>query len=71
MASGLRRDCGSGNDELLEGAAALIAGCGCDGGCPACTGPRLEPNVDARALALRLLGELGAGAGMRALARPA
>ncbi len=40
----------------------LIAACGCDGGCPACTGPRLEPGVDAKALALRLLAELGAGA---------
>jgi DEAD/DEAH box helicase domain-containing protein len=59
------------HDELLDGAAALIAGCGCEGGCPACTGPRLEPNVDARALALRLLGELGAGARASALATPA
>ncbi len=50
------------HDELLAGAADLIAACGCDGGCPACTGPRLEPDVDARRLALRLLGELGAGA---------
>jgi DEAD/DEAH box helicase domain-containing protein len=49
------------HDELLSGAAELIAACGCDGGCPACTGPRLEPNVDARRLALRLLAELGAG----------
>jgi DEAD/DEAH box helicase domain-containing protein len=48
------------HEELLAGAAELIDGCGCDGGCPACTGPRLEPHVDARALALRLLGELGA-----------
>ena len=32
-------------------------------GCPACTGPRLEPDVDARALALRLLAELGAPVG--------
>jgi DEAD/DEAH box helicase domain-containing protein len=47
--------------ELLAGAAELIAACGCEGGCPACTGPRLEPNVDARRLALRLLAELGAG----------
>ena len=39
--------------------------CGCDGGCPACTGPRLEPGVDARALALRLLRELGAPAPRR------
>jgi DEAD/DEAH box helicase domain-containing protein len=50
------------HDELISGAAALIAACGCDGGCPACTGPRLEAGVDARALALRLLTELGAGA---------
>jgi DEAD/DEAH box helicase domain-containing protein len=49
------------HDELIAGAADLIAACGCDGGCPACTGPRLEPNVDAKALALRLLAELGAG----------
>ena len=41
--------------ELVAGAADLIAGCGCDSGCPACTGPRLEPDVDAKALALRLL----------------
>jgi DEAD/DEAH box helicase domain-containing protein len=48
--------------ELLDGAADLIAGCGCEAGCPACTGPRLEPALDARALALRLLGELRANA---------
>ncbi len=48
------------HDELLQGAADLISACGCDGGCPSCTGPRPEPGVDARALALRLLGELGA-----------
>jgi DEAD/DEAH box helicase domain-containing protein len=48
------------HDELVMGAADLIASCACDGGCPACTGPRLEPDVDARALALRLLAELGA-----------
>ncbi|MFL5778826.1 MAG: DEAD/DEAH box helicase [Chloroflexota bacterium] len=47
--------------ELIAAAAELVAGCGCEAGCPACTGPRLEPEVDARALALRLLGELGAG----------
>ncbi len=47
-------------DELIEGAAELIAGCGCHGGCPTCTGPRLEPDVDAKALALRLLQALGA-----------
>jgi DEAD/DEAH box helicase domain-containing protein len=49
-------------DELIDGAAALISGCGCDAGCPACTGPRLEPDIDAKALALRLLAGLGAAA---------
>ena len=48
------------HDELIQGAVDLIDSCGCEGGCPSCTGPRLEPEVDARALALRLLGELGA-----------
>jgi DEAD/DEAH box helicase domain-containing protein len=48
------------HDELIAAAADLIRDCGCDGGCPACTGPRLEPDVDARGLALRLLGELAA-----------
>jgi DEAD/DEAH box helicase domain-containing protein len=41
--------------ELIAGAAELISGCDCASGCPSCTGPRLEPDVDARALALRLL----------------
>ena len=54
------------HDELVAGAAELIASCGCDAGCPACTGPRLEPDVDARALALRLLAELGAPIGAAA-----
>ena len=44
--------------ELVTGAAELIATCSCESGCPACTGPRLEPDVDAKALALRLLAEL-------------
>ena len=48
------------HDELIAGAADLIAACACDAGCPACTGPRLEPHVNAKALALRLLGDLGA-----------
>jgi len=48
------------HDELLEMAAALVVACPCDAGCPACTGPRLEPQVSPKALALRLLGELGA-----------
>jgi DEAD/DEAH box helicase domain-containing protein len=50
------------HDELLAAATALITGCTCDAGCPACTGPRLEPDIDARALALRLLAQLGANA---------
>ena len=49
--------------ELVDGAADLVASCGCDGGCPSCTGPRPaggEMDLDARALALRLLDGLGA-----------
>jgi DEAD/DEAH box helicase domain-containing protein len=48
--------------ELVSGAATLIGTCPCEGGCPACTGPRSEPGVDAKALAHRLLTELGADA---------
>ncbi|MEO8468277.1 MAG: Zn-binding domain-containing protein, partial [Chloroflexota bacterium] len=48
------------HDELILGAAQLVAACPCDSGCPACTGPRLDPLVDAKALALRLLTDLGA-----------
>jgi hypothetical protein len=43
---------------LIAGAADLLSGCGCASGCPSCTGPRLEPDVDAKALALRLLRSL-------------
>ena len=46
------------HDELVTGAAELIRACGCEAGCPACTGPRLEPQVDGKALALRLLAAL-------------
>jgi DEAD/DEAH box helicase domain-containing protein len=46
------------HDELVAGAAELIGSCSCEAGCPACTGPRLEPHVDAKALALRLLADL-------------
>jgi DEAD/DEAH box helicase domain-containing protein len=56
------------HDELMAGAVDLIAGCGCESGCPACTGPRLEPDVDAKALALRLLHALVAEPA--AVARP-
>ena len=48
------------HDELVAGAAGLIDACPCDSGCPACTGPRLDPEVDAKALARRLLVALGA-----------
>src|SRR5215213_9852311 len=59
------------HDELVAGAADLIRACGCEAGCPACTGPRLEPEVDGKALALRLLAALGSGSeGARADPRP-
>jgi DEAD/DEAH box helicase domain-containing protein len=43
------------HDELIAGARDLIEACPCESGCPACTGPRLDPSVDAKRLALRLL----------------
>jgi hypothetical protein len=52
------------HDELVAGAADLIRACPCEAGCPACTGPRLEPDVDGKALALRLLASLGAASGV-------
>jgi len=48
------------HDEMVAAAAELIAGCDCESGCPACTGPRLEPEFDVKRLALRLLAQLGA-----------
>ena len=57
--------------DLVAGAKALIEACACDAGCPACTGPRLEPEFDAKALALRLLAELCAAADDRSGAVPA
>jgi DEAD/DEAH box helicase domain-containing protein len=60
------------HDELVVGAKALIEACGCDSGCPACTGPRLDPEVDGKALALRLLRALvPAGRGVGDVAVPA
>jgi DEAD/DEAH box helicase domain-containing protein len=52
---------------LIDGATDLIVACACDGGCPACTGPRLEPDVDAKVLALRLLAQLAEGQGAPSL----
>ncbi len=46
------------HDELIVGARALIEACGCEAGCPACTGPRLDPTVNGKSLALRLLAAL-------------
>ncbi|HXG25723.1 MAG TPA: DEAD/DEAH box helicase [Candidatus Binatia bacterium] len=46
------------HDELVTGAQALIEACSCEAGCPACTGPRLDPEVNGKALALRLLAHL-------------
>jgi DEAD/DEAH box helicase domain-containing protein len=46
------------HDELVAGAKALIEACSCEAGCPACTGPRLDPEVNGKALALRLLAQL-------------
>jgi DEAD/DEAH box helicase domain-containing protein len=52
--------------ELLARARELVAGCACRGGCPGCVGPVLagdeEAEVTPRALALRVLGLLGAPA---------
>lgn len=49
-------------DELLAQAAALIDGCGCRAGCPACVGPILASEEDAertpRQLAARVIGLL-------------
>jgi DEAD/DEAH box helicase domain-containing protein len=47
-------------EDLVRGATDLIAACDCQAGCPACTGPRLEPEVDAKQLALRLLRAMAA-----------
>jgi DEAD/DEAH box helicase domain-containing protein len=58
------------HDELVTGATDLIRACPCDAGCPACTGPRLEPDVDGKALALRLLAGLTVPARGRAEVRP-
>ena len=52
------------HEELIVGARALIEACSCDAGCPACTGPRLDPEVNAKKLALRLLSAMHADRGV-------
>jgi DEAD/DEAH box helicase domain-containing protein len=44
--------------ELLSRTRALIAGCGCDNGCPTCVGPVGETGPLAKTVALRLLQHL-------------
>jgi DEAD/DEAH box helicase domain-containing protein len=41
--------------ELLSRALELVDACPCATGCPACTGPQLEPDADGKARGLRLL----------------
>jgi DEAD/DEAH box helicase domain-containing protein len=44
------------HDELLVGARALVLGCPCARGCPACVGPSPDAApIDAKAAAIRLL----------------
>lgn len=42
------------HDDLLRAAAATIAGCGCQEGCPSCVGPRAEVGASGKASALAL-----------------
>ncbi len=58
------------HDELIVAATDLIAACACESGCPACTGPRLEPDVDAKVLARRLLVALQPSLAARPAAPP-
>jgi DEAD/DEAH box helicase domain-containing protein len=44
--------------ELVGGALALVEGCPCDAGCPACVGPRIDGGGSAKAAARRLLAML-------------
>jgi DEAD/DEAH box helicase domain-containing protein len=41
--------------ELVAGALGLVEACGCQEGCPACVGPRIEANGRAKEWSLRLL----------------
>ncbi len=46
--------------ELVAAARDLVSACPCQGGCPACTGPRLETGGDGKRQARRLLEQLAA-----------
>jgi DEAD/DEAH box helicase domain-containing protein len=46
------------HEELVASALGLVEACGCNEGCPACVGPRIEANGLAKQWALRLLREL-------------
>jgi DEAD/DEAH box helicase domain-containing protein len=46
---------------LLEQTAELLAGCGCEAGCPSCVGPAGEVGERGREVARRILDELRAG----------
>lgn len=48
---------------LMEAAQALIRDCPCAAGCPACIGPVIEPGLNAKADALRLITAMQAGPG--------
>jgi DEAD/DEAH box helicase domain-containing protein len=47
--------------DLLARTTELIAGCGCDNGCPACVGPAGESGPRAKAVALAILDRLQPG----------
>ena len=49
------------HDEVLLRTRALIAGCGCDNGCPSCVGPVGETGPLAKTVALRILDHLTGG----------
>ena len=46
------------HDDVLSRTRALIAGCGCDNGCPSCVGPVGETGPLAKTVALRILDHL-------------
>lgn len=57
-------------DRLLAGARDLIGRCGCEHGCPACTGPAGETGARAKEAALEILAALAAAPPAEAAAAP-